>query len=143
MENSRIKFPELKMTHRLPVQVRFSDYDTFRHVNNNAYMMYFDLGKSEFFRSLMGDGCSPSDLRAAIVNINVDFLSPTAVNEPLEVLTAVTHVGERSFSLYQRIVNPLTGVIKAQAQTVLAGFDIDTQGPAPLNQNFLLSLSNA
>lgn len=133
MDKSRIKHPELEMKHRAGIQIRFSDYDIFRHINNNSYMAYFDFGKSEFFNAVMGRPVTPADLMAAIVNINVDFLAPTPVGEPLEVQTAVERLGERSFTLYQRVVNPLSGDVKAQASTVLAGFDITSQGPGPLN----------
>ncbi len=140
MNNPRILYPELPMTHRVAIQLRFGDYDIFRHINNNSYMAYFDLGKSEFFNAAMGRPVTPADLMAAIVNINVDFLAPTPVGQPLEVQTAVARLGERSFTLYQRIVNPLTAEVKAQATTTLAGFDIATQGPGPLNPTLTAAL---
>ena len=131
--NGRILYPDIRFSHQSDVQIRFADYDTFGHVNNNAYMAYFDLGKTEFLSGVMERRCAPSDLAAAIVNINVDFLSPAVIGEPLAVLTAVVRVGGRSFTLYQRVVNPVTGAVKAQATSVLAGFDIATQGPGPVN----------
>lgn len=133
MSNDRIKHPDLQFAFRLPVQIRFGDYDTFGHINNNSYTAFFDLGKTDMFNRLAGRPCVPSELSVAIVNINVDFLAPAVVGEPLEVLTAVVGVGERSFTVYQRIVNPLTASVKAQAPSVLAGFDVATQQGAPLS----------
>ena len=132
---NRLKFPELRLSHAVDVQIRFSDYDSFGHINNNSYMSFFDLGKSDFLCRAMGRVCSPAELSAAIVNIDVDFLAPTPVGEPLAVQTAPVHLGERSFSLYQRIVNPLTGTVKAQAVSTLAGFVIATQSGAPLRKD--------
>ena len=120
--------------HTVDIQTRFSDYDTFGHVNNNSYMAFFDLGKTEFFKFLMGQHCSPTELSAVIVNINVDFMAPSVMGEPLRVGTAVYKLGERSFTLRQHIVNPDTGEVKARAKTILAGFDITTQSSAPLRQ---------
>lgn len=141
--NERLLFPELELKHAVRVQTRFSDYDTFGHVNNNAYMAYFDLGKVAFFNRLMGRECSPADLSAVIVNINVDFLSPAPFGTPLDVLTAVVHIGDRSFTVYQRIVNPHDGTVCAQATTTLAGFDIATQQSAPLSEVLVAALGNA
>lgn len=138
--DSRLLFPGLKPTHTVKVQIRFSDYDTFRHVNNNSYMAFFDIGKQDFLSRVLGQGCMPSDLSAAIVNINVDFLAPAVIGEELEVHTAVTAVGHRSFTLYQRVVNPLTDSVKAQATTVLSGFDIATQSAAPLREDLAAAL---
>ena len=39
---------------RTEIQKRFSDIDSFRHVNNVAQQMYFDVGKSDFFDRLIG-----------------------------------------------------------------------------------------
>lgn len=138
--NSRLRFPDIVFTHQLDVQIRFADYDTFGHINNNSYMAYLDLGKSEFLCDIMGKRCSPSDLSAAIVNIDVDFLAPTPLNESLVVKTAVVRLGEHSFTLYQRIVNPATGVVKVQATSTLAGFDIATQSSAPLQPGLVTAL---
>ena len=37
---------------KTPVQMRFSDADSFGHVNNVAQQMYFDLGKTDLFKEL-------------------------------------------------------------------------------------------
>lgn len=132
-QNNRLLHPDLAMNHRIDIQIRFADYDTFGHINNNSYLAYFDLGKAEFFSHVLGRPCSPTDLSAVIVNISVDFLAPATIGEPLVVLSAVSRIGERSFSVYQRVVNPATGSVKSQATTVLAGFDMAVQGPGPLN----------
>lgn len=137
---NRLLYPEIQLSHRVPLQIRFGDYDIFGHINNNSYVAYFDLGKTMFFNKLLQKTYRPADLSAAIVNINVDFLSPALMGEPLEVHNAVTHIGDRSFTVYQRVVNPLSGDVKAQATSVLAGFDVKTQGPAPLRDDLRLLL---
>lgn len=138
--NDRLLYPDLTFRYRLPLQVRFTDYDTFGHVNNNAMMAYFDLGKTDMFDALTGSRCTPDRLGAVIVNVNVDFLAPAVTGEPLEVDTAVVKVGERSFTVYQRVVNAVDGRVKAQATTVLAGFDVATQSSAPLTDQLLALL---
>ena len=132
----RLLYPELDMSHRLRIQIRFTDYDTFGHINNNSYLSFFDLGKSDFFHELTHHDGLPSDFSVAIVNINVDFLCPAVASEPLEVRTSVVKVGDRSFTVYQRIVNPDTEHVKAQAVSVLAGFDVKTQQGSPLSEAF-------
>lgn len=136
----RILHHGIAFPHSLPIQIRFSDYDSFRHINNNAYMAYFDIGKLEFYNLLMGRPCTPDEISAAIVNINVDFIAPARMGEKLEVRTAVTHIGERSFTLYQRIVNPVTDDIKAQSTAIIAGFDVNTQSGTPLPDELLAAL---
>lgn len=137
---SRILFPDLDFDHSVNIQIRFSDYDTFGHINNNSYMAFLDVGKTDFFRNVLGKNALPSELSAVIVNINVDFLAPALAGEPLAVKTAVVSLGEKSFSLYQRIVNPENDSIKVQATSILAGFDIASQCAAPLSPALLAVL---
>lgn len=37
---------------KTPIQMRFSDVDSFGHVSNVAQQIYFDLGKTELFQQL-------------------------------------------------------------------------------------------
>lgn len=131
--NDRLVAIPRPFRHIVPLQMRFGDYDTFGHINNNVYMAFYDLGKSLYFTDVLDRPFSPLTVAAVVVNVNVDFLAPTTIGERLEVRTMVTHLGERSVTMYQRIVNPDTGSVKTQATSILAGFDVTTQGSAPLN----------
>lgn len=127
--------------HTLDIQPRFTDYDMFGHVNNNSYMQYLDLAKALFFGELIEGATDPVSLSAVIVNINIDFTAPTRPGEPITVHTGVRHLGDRSFSLWQEVINPENGVVKAKAVTTLAGFDIENQTSAPLRDNVRAALS--
>ena len=37
-----------------PVQKRFSDVDSFMHVNNIWQQSYFDMGKTDFYTKVLG-----------------------------------------------------------------------------------------
>lgn len=135
-----IRLPELPLTHAVDIQARFTDYDAFGHINNNAYMQYFDLGKSLFFTDSLGMAFSPAAVGAVIVNVNVNFYSATTPGTPLRVLTGCTRLGNRSLTLHQQAVNAATGQVKADAISILAGFDIDTQSSAPLPDSLRAAL---
>lgn len=131
------------LTHSLDIQQRFGDYDAFQHVNNNAYMQYFDLGKTAYLSSLLEHSFSPNEISAVIVNINCNFYAPTPIGESLCVKTGCSHVGDKSFTLYQQIVGKDTDAIKSTAQTVLAGFNIATQTGAELDTRLREALLTA
>lgn len=138
--NERLKPIPHEFRHCVPLQTRFGDFDTFGHINNNVYMAFFDLGKVSYFSSFTGGVFSPKTVAAVVVNINVDFLAPTQMGEPIEVVTMVTHIGERSITVYQRIQNSETGEVKTQATTILAGFDVATQSSAPLDETLVKAI---
>lgn len=126
--------------HQIDIQPRFTDYDAFGHVNNNSYMQYFDLGKALYYSDMLGCSVTPELLGAVIVHIDVDFIEPTTPDEPIAVQTMTTAIGERSLTIYQRVVNPVSGHVKSQAVSILAGFDIATQSGAPLNPDLIAAI---
>ena len=121
------------------IQPRFTDYDMFGHVNNTFMLQYLDLGKAMFFNSITDEPYNPESIGSVIANLNINFLAPPPLlGEPLQVSTAVSHIGNRSYVLHQRVFTPETSVTKADALTTMAGFDPRTQSgadlPAPLRQ---------
>lgn len=138
------KVPEAEKTfyHRVPLQMRFNDIDMLGHLNNTVYIEFFDLGKSEYFKSVMVDGIDLKNIPIVVVNINCNFYSPTYVNENLEVVTAVVSMSERSLKMEQRIINPDNGDVKCVATTIMAGFDVKTAKGAPLDSNWVAAISN-
>lgn len=136
------RIPQRPLTHALDVQPRFGDYDIFGHVNNTVYLQYFDLGKAMFFTDILGRMPGPRDLGAVIVNINCNYYAPAVPAEPLRVLTGCTHLGDRSLQLHQQVVNATTGAVKADAVTVLAGFDPGSQTGAPLPDTLRTALAH-
>lgn len=126
--------------HCQPLQIRFSDIDILGHVNNNAYTSMLDLGKIAYFTTVLGELLDYRDIRAVVVNLNCDFLAPTYLGEPLEVWTATTRIGDRSFTLEQRILNSDTGAQKCRAVTTLCGFDPEKGEGAPLDPQWIAAI---
>jgi predicted thioesterase len=124
------------------IQPRFNDFDIFRHVNNSSYMQYLDLAKVKYFETALGHKVSTdAEIAAVIVNINVNFYSPTYFNEPVVVLTACVRISQHSFTLEQRVVNPETGDVKCAATVVLAAIDPATATSAPLSPEWKAGLA--
>lgn len=124
--------PTIEFVHRTPVQLRFRDIDMFGHVNNNVYLELMDVAKASFYAEIHGGHLTPANIGLLVVNVNCDFFEPTTLEEPLEILTGILKVSERSVKLEQRVVNPATGAVKVVCRTVLAGFDPKTNSGAPV-----------
>lgn len=122
------------------LQTRFFDYDMFGHVNNTVYLQYLDVGKIHYFADVMGTPITRGRPSAVVVNINISFFSPAYPGEPLAVLTACTHLSERSFHLEQRVVNASSGDVKCVAYVVMAGFIPETGKGAPLQPDWIKAL---
>ena len=117
------------------VQLRFNDIDVLGHVNNSVYFQFFDLAKTEYFAGLKVNAdinwCRPS---IVIANVNCSFLVPTVFQEPVEVLTQCAHLGNKSLTLLQHLINRDTRELKATCATVMVNLDPETNQPSPLPQ---------
>lgn len=140
-ENQRVPQPVRPFYHYFDIQTRFTDIDILGHVNNNAYLQMADLAKVRYFQAISGGSLSIMDIRAALVNIEVNFYEPTLFDDELRILTAITHIGNRSFTLEQRILSRETGSTKCILRSILAGFDPATQQGAPLDSELIRMVS--
>ena len=109
-------------------------------LNNAVYIQFFDLGKSRYFQDVMPEGVDWRHINIVVANINCDFFAPTYITEPIAVLTTITHMGEKSFALEQRIVNSDNGEVKCIAKTIMVGFDMTTGKSAPIDPKWVEAL---
>ncbi|MDE6109742.1 MAG: acyl-CoA thioesterase [Muribaculaceae bacterium] len=132
--------PTFTFRHRTPVQLRFLDIDPMGHVNNSIYFQLMDLAKVQYFTALGGvfDGKAES---LVIVNINCNFYSPAYLKEPIEVLTGIESIGDKSLRLEQRVVNATTGDVKCVCHTIMAGFDPVNVRSVPISDEWHAKIS--
>lgn len=131
---------EIEFKHVIPAQIRFSDVDQFGHMNNSVYFSLYDLAKTSYLRDVFG----PQDwskFAMVVANINADFLAPVFFTDNLVIETTVLHLGNKSFTLLQRAVDTETKEIKCQCRTVMVAFDIESQLPIPIPQNYKDAIS--
>jgi len=127
------------------IQSRFNDFDVFNHVNNNAVMEYFDIGKSAFFHHVMGKGVSPEILHIAVVNINVTFYAQCLADEALSVLTCIDRVGASSLTLRQQLIaTSVSGArtLKSEATSVMVCFDPVANTSVPIPEFLVKAISS-
>ena len=127
---------ELQFHHSLPIQLRFNDVDKYGHVNNTVYFSFYDLGKSEYLKTVRPELEEEQD-GVVIVHIETDFLAQIKASEPIAVETATTAIGTKSFDLVQRAVNTATGEVKCICRSVLVAFDVKLGQSKPLDEAWI------
>lgn len=127
---------ELQFHHSLPIQLRFNDVDKYGHVNNTVYFSFYDLGKSEYLKTIRPELDEEQD-GVVIVHIETDFLAQIKASEPIAVETATTAIGTKSFDLVQRAVNTATGEVKCICRSVLVAFDVKLGQSKPLDEAWI------
>lgn len=103
-------------THRVDIQVRFSDTDAMGHLNNTTFSTYAEVGRLAFFASL------GEELRTMILaRLATDFRRQVRLGEAVVVETQVERIGRSSIGLTQRIL--ADGVLAADVKSVVVWFD--------------------
>lgn len=115
---------DIKFHHSLPIQLRFNDVDKFGHVNNSVYFTYYDLGKTEYFIAALPEIDFEKE-GVVVVHIEANFLSQILGTDRIAVQTAVTEIGNKSFTIAQSVVDTESNEIKCFCKSVLVAFDLE------------------
>jgi acyl-CoA thioester hydrolase len=113
------------------VEVRFRDLDALGHVNNAVYLTYFESARMAWWMHLT----HRSDLRGMdmiLARAEVDFRSPVAYAEVLDVGVRCASIGRSSFVVEQAITERRTRRLVAEARKVLVHYDYAAGRSRPL-----------
>ena len=112
--------------HRYPVTVRWSDVDSYGHVNNVKYYDYLQEARISLVTDTVG--WEPEAVWM-VVRQDLEYLKPIDFRiDPYEVGTAVSAIGNRSFTLSADISDPTSSTVYATARTVVVGVSPLTAG---------------
>ena len=142
MSQSRVPQASFEFRHHQPVQLRFNDIDMLGHLNNSVYIQLMDLGKANYFHQFINGKLNHDNLAIVVANINCDFHAPAYLEEPLEVLTAVESMSEKSLRLEQRVINSDTGEVKCRAITTMVNIDQKTCRAVDISSEWRRTISD-
>lgn len=128
--------------HTIDIQIRFNDVDCFGHVNNNAYFAYYDLGKEAYLTDVLKEDFRTSKVVPVVANINADFFQPILFGDKIQVQTAITHIGNKSFTLLQEAVNKDTEAVVCRCTSVMVCFNTKTGLPQELPDEYRMSITS-
>lgn len=126
------------MIHTTTHRLRFNDTDQLGHVNNAVFAVMLEQGRSE----LAVEAGLPIESQGAalvIVRLELEFLREMAWPGAVTVETEVARLGNRSFTLRQRLVS--AGELCARAVTVLVVMDRAARRALPLEAAWRDSLT--
>ena len=113
-----------------PIQQRFSDIDPFLHVNNVAQQMYFDTGKTTYYREVLGADVLSGDLRIVAVSTATDYLEQVRMHDDVAVTTVCERVGYKSIVLRQEL--RAGERLCSRSRSVMVAFDFARQQSVPV-----------
>lgn len=117
-----------------PVQKRFSDVDSFMHVNNIWQQSYFDMGKTDFYTKVLGITGVFDRLRIITASTHTDYLGQVRLMDDIVVVTDVSRIGNKSMTLHQRIMSEDRCL--TESSSVMVAFDFETQQTVPMPEEW-------
>ena len=108
-----------------PIQKRFSDVDSFMHVNNIWQQSYFDMGKTEFYTKVLGVTGVFDKLRIITASTHTDYIGQVRLTDDIVVKTDVSRLGNKSMTLHQCIM--CGDRVLTESSSVMVAFDFETQ----------------
>jgi acyl-CoA thioester hydrolase len=117
------------MTFRYPMLVRWSDIDSYDHVNNVRYFDYFQEARIAFLARIL-DTVAEGYFDAypvVLAHQSVNYLRPILLRHP-------PYVGSTSYTLGSRIVDHGQDLVYARATSVLVAVDGETHAKRALTE---------
>jgi acyl-CoA thioester hydrolase len=122
-----------------PVQKRFSDVDSFMHVNNIWQQSYFDMGKTEFYTRVLGVTGVFDKLRIITASTHTDYWGQVRLTDDIVVTTDVSRIGNKSMTLHQRIM--CGDRCLTESSSVMVAFDFELQQTVAIPEEWRVKLS--
>jgi len=109
----------------ITIQPRYCETDQGGVVHHSVYPVYFEMGRTELLRA---NGLAYKDLEAAgvffvIAELRIKYRRPAFYDERLNLETTITNVTASKVEHSYKLIRPDTGVILAEAASVLACVD--------------------
>jgi acyl-CoA thioester hydrolase len=121
------------------VQKRFSDVDSFMHVNNIWQQSYFDMGKTDFYTTVLGTTGVFDKLRIITASTHTDYYGQVRLHDDIVVRTDVSRIGTKSMTLHQCIM--LGDKVLTESSSVMVAFDFEEQRSVEMPEDWRVKLS--
>lgn len=113
---------------RIPLQLRYNDYDERGHVNNAVYLTYFELARMAAWEAT-GRGGEPGFILA---EARVSYRSPAMLGEALAVEVSLGELRTKAWVWRYRVVSTSDERLVAEGETTQVMYDYASRATIPI-----------
>ncbi|MCJ7694718.1 MAG: acyl-CoA thioesterase [Anaerolineaceae bacterium] len=107
-----------------PINVRYADLDTQRHVNNTAVVTFLESARMGYYQaSGIWDGRSFDDFGLVVAALKIDYLKPILFGQTVRVGLSVIHMGNKSLRFHFEMDDGSAKSLYARGEIVMVAFD--------------------
>ncbi|MBA3648958.1 MAG: acyl-CoA thioesterase [Chitinophagales bacterium] len=114
---------------KIPLSVRFSDFDSLGHVNNAVILSYFEEARIRYFEEVItGNKVNWSENGIILAKVIIDFRKPIKDYHNYFVFICCSRLGTKSFDFSYKIIQELNNDIQVMAEgiTVMVCYNYKT-----------------
>lgn len=123
----------MTQTFSTPIELRFSDLDTYGHVNSAVYFTYLETARIKLLKDFFQEGAQQGFVKL-VARAECDYKSPILLHDKLVVTLWVSRVGSSSFDLEYRLHDSREKTF-ATARTTMVCFDIKKNVTVPVPES--------
>lgn len=114
----------------MDLDVRWSDMDEMRHVNNAAYLTYFEQARIYYFGEAIQ--LKWEEVSFILASARIDYIKPMFFPDKAKIYTRVSKFGNKSFEMSYLVTSFANGneILSAAGATTLVMFDYKTNQTA-------------
>lgn len=119
------------------ISVRYSDVDTYGHVNNARYVTFLEEARIEYLKTVLdseaGDGLAGltvNDTGMVVANLEVEYRHPIGLVESATVAVRVPRLGESSVPMEYEIRS--NDDVAAVGETTMVAYDRQSKSSRPI-----------
>ena len=122
----------MTQTYSTPIELRFSDLDTYGHVNSAVYFTYLETARVKLLKNFFTEGSQ--GLVKLVAHAECDYKFPILLDDELVVTLWVSRVGRSSFDLEYRLHDGQEKTF-ATARTTMVCFDMEKKITVPVPES--------
>jgi acyl-CoA thioester hydrolase len=116
-----------------PIEVRYGDLDPQGHVNNAAYLTYFEQARIQYIKHLLlWKSADFIDIGIILADAHVTFKAPVLFGQHVQVGVRVTRLGNKSLTMEYILEDQDTRQLLATASTTLVTYEYHTNQTIPI-----------
>lgn len=116
---------------KLSIEVPYGDIDAMGHLNNVAYLRYFEWARQKYWLAMRGS-TDVLDIDFVVARAEIDYRASVHIAEVLALEVHVSRMGNSSFDFSYRITGA-DGRLVAEGKTTQVCYDWDRRASKPLS----------
>ena len=117
----------------ITIQPRFGDTDCLGHINNVVPAVWFETGRNPIIKIFSPDLKIDENFSLIIAHTDYDFVDQLFYQYEVEIRTWISHIGNKSFTVYQEAWQE--GRLGVKGSVVIVHFNVRTKESTPVPED--------